>query len=820
VKLTDKRSSYSFAALLALVLVISGAILSSQNSLQRLDFVFYDSLLALQNNPVNDDIVIVAIDDASIQSLGRWPWSRSTHAQIIDRLTELEARAIGIDIIFAEPEQGNDSADLSLQKAISNNGRVVLPVVPARPSAVEQVSEILPMPGLTIASHSLGHVDVELDVDGICRRFFLFAGIADARWPAFSLAMVNAAGESIYWAESQKTSQTGSGWLRQVELMIPYAGEQGIKTLSYADVLNGRIPKEAIKNKYVFIGATAAGLGDVISTPASKDHERMAGVELNAHILNGMLNNSLIHRLSDSTQIAVTSILILVSAIIIVLLPVRLGFIAMMLALAGIISMSFILLVFQQYWFSPSAALLMIMLISPIWSIWQFSLEAQLKRNLLNQLDRQAKQHIATGLPNHHMLENKLRQLDDSSNDPSNLVALMILHLNWPGSISVLLGRPKGDAILKTIAEKLYTSLPGDSFIAHLTGDDFAVLINDMKNLDRVKKVAYDLLLKLQEPVVHENQEFMLAPQVGVSTWPTDGEAESLLRNAYTAVFRSRIDETEKLCIYSADIGQQLQARSQVEQALIHALERNEFTVHYQPQVNAQTGKIVGVESLIRWKSEVLGWVGPDSFIPIAEHVGLIKSIGEWVIRTACLQLKEWNEAGLGPIRLAINVSPLQFMQPRLNHNIREIIDEIGIPAAQLEIEITESSVMRDLEGAIKVMHQIKHGGMELAIDDFGTGYSSLSNLRHFPVNRLKIDQAFTREIGKSKDATEITLTILAMGKRLGLGIIAEGVETLEQAEFLRENGCDEFQGYLYSKPLSGEELTQILVDGIDTTFL
>jgi EAL domain-containing protein (putative c-di-GMP-specific phosphodiesterase class I) len=251
--------------------------------------------------------------------------------------------------------------------------------------------------------------------------------------------------------------------------------------------------------------------------------------------------------------------------------------------------------------------------------------------------------------------------------------------------------------------------------------------------------------------------------------------------------------------------------RSQLEQALVFALERGEFVLYYQPQVDARTGSIVGVESLIRWHNPKLGWVPPDTFIPVAEHVGLIKTIGEWVLETACKQLVEWNRENLGPIRMAVNVSPLQFILPGLDKGILRILEETGVRPGDLELEITESSLMHDMNSAVQLMQHIKSYGVELAIDDFGTGYSSLSSLRHFPIDRLKIDQSFTREIGVSDDTTEITLTILAMAKHLGMKVIAEGVETAEQAELLMKNGCDEFQGYLYGKPVTADEIGQML---------
>jgi diguanylate cyclase (GGDEF)-like protein len=617
----------------------------------------------------------------------------------------------------------------------------------------------------------------------------------------------------------KKTSQTSSdSWVRQQMTLIPYA-KKGLRPtiISYVDMISGQVPISAIKNKYVLIGATATGLGDAISTPASLSHERMPGVELNAHILNGLLEGKNIYPLPEKQRLMMTAVLILLSSIIVFMLQLRSGFIAMLAGIIFALSTSAFLLASKQLWFPPVSAMLMIALSWPLWSIWQMGVDARLRQNLLKRLEHQSLHHSATGLPNMGMLEEKLRLINDHDTNFSKLASLMVLHINWSGSASMILGRPRGDLLLKKIGDRLRDIVKGNRFIAHLNGDDFAILLSDLDNMQDVEFVATELLKQLQEPLIENNQEILLSPQIGVSVWPEDGfDGSTLLRNAYTAMFKSRIDDTEALCIYSADIGQKLQVRSSLEQALIHALERGEFKVFYQPQINACDDSIVGVEALLRWQNPSLGWVGPDTFIPVAEHVGLINVIGKWVLETACQQLKEWSDEGFDALRLAVNVSPLQFIVPGLASNIMRIVEQTGIKPGKLELEITESSLMHDMDNAIQVMQEIKQQGMELAIDDFGTGYSSLSSLRNFPLNRLKIDQSFTREIGENVDATEITLTILAMGKQLGLSVIAEGIETVEQADFLRQHGCDEFQGYLYSRPLPAEQILPLLQNGIN----
>ena len=822
-RLSEQHKSILYRILLVIILVSIGAFLSGSKYLQRLDLVTYDALLPLQSGYFSPQVTIVAIDDASLQKLGRWPWSRRRHAELIQQLTAMGARAIGIDILFTEAQKDDPGADLLLAQAIAENNHTVLVVAPMQQTPDDPISEILPIPELAAVAKALGHVDVELDRDGLCRRFYLYAGLGDAHWPSLAQAMLMVAGdvrpEFNKPAASDDVPVKGMGWVRQHQILIPYAktGERP-NIISYVDIISQQVPASAIKGKYILVGVTASGLGDAISTPASRSHERMPGVELNAQILNGLLQGKNIHDLPVRYVVITTALLILLSSLVVLMLQLRAGFLAMLSGIFLAFGISAVLLAGWQLWFPPVSAIIMISLSWPLWSIWQLGVEKRLRQQLLNRLEHQALYHCTTDLPNYGMLEEQLRLISTNDSNFSRRTSLMILHINWSGSASIIMGKSSGNLLLlKTISERLRSAVNDNTFIAHLNGDDFAVLLNDLQEIDEIESAAKNLLNHLQQPLLQNGQELLLTPQIGVSVWPDDGlDGLTLLRNAYTAMFKSRIDDAAPLCIYSADIGHKLQVRSRLEQALVHALERGEFEVYYQPQINAKNGRIMGVEALLRWQSPLLGWVGPNTFIPVAEHVGLINTIGKWVLETACQQLKSWHDEGLGPLRLAVNVSPLQFIVPGLAASVRQIVEQTGIKPSQLELEITESSLMHDMDNAVQVMQTIKQQGMELAIDDFGTGYSSLSSLRNFPLDRLKIDQSFTREIGKNADATEITLTILAMGKQMGLAVIAEGIETIEQARFLRQHGCDEFQGYLYSRALPAEKILALLRNGID----
>jgi predicted signal transduction protein with EAL and GGDEF domain len=813
VRLSESNKSKAVALLILAALVFAGSHPGISHFLQRLNHVLYDTILPLQSSSFSDDIVIVAIDDNSLQELGRWPWSRSIHAELINQLTRLKARAIGLDIIFSENQTNTSQADQRLAKALQDNQRTVLAVAPARQHGSELITELLPIPLLASSAAGMGHVDVELDVDGLCRSTFLHGGLTNATWPSFALALLEISGNKTIDIpfDNLVDQPSSTGWMRKHRILIPFTRADQPKQYSYSDVVSGRIPETSIRDKFILVGATASGLGDAISTPGAFSHERMPGIVLNAQILNGLLQDTVIHDISGFQHALISAFLIAIFVVGVFLTPERYSLIT---ALSGVLITlltSIVLLTQGQYWFAPIASAIAIILAWPLWTLWKINRSEMLRRRLQQQLDYQSRHHMATHLPNIKVLEEKLQQVSQQS--PSTLTGLMVIHINWPGSASVVMDRPISDPVLQSISSRLSSVCSDQSFIAHLSGDDFAIVSTGYSDTHEIHQAAENLLNKLQEPLNFKHEKLLLAPQIGLSIWPSDTrDTSTLLRNAYTAMFKSRIDETEHLCVYSTNIGNELQARSQLEQALISALERDEFEMYYQPQVDAVTEKIVGVEALLRWNNPILGWVSPDNFIPVTEHIGLINRIGEWIIETTCFQLHIWKQTIDMPLRLAINVSPLQFMAPGLGERLRTIIEKYDIDPAKVELEITETSLMHDMNNALTAMHQIKQYGMELAIDDFGTGFSSLSNLRHFPLDRLKLDRSFTMEIGVNPDTTEITLTILAMAKNLGLGIIAEGVETPEQAEFLRHHGCDEFQGFLYGKPVTAEEVTNMLL--------
>ncbi|MEJ2611715.1 MAG: EAL domain-containing protein [Candidatus Thiodiazotropha sp.] len=805
--------------LVAAVLVVFAYILADSSAIQRIDHLLYDYFLSHQGNRASHEVVIIAIDDSSLNKLGRWPWSRRIHANLLDRLTDMNAKAVGYDVLFPEPELEDSEADQLFANAIRRNGHTVLAVAPNNLQSGNATSELLPLVVLAEYAAGLGHVGYEIDSDGLCRSIFLYAGMDDAVWPVISLALFQVAGEGLQDDRSltkNATLSTTPRWLRSDRFLIPFDPRPGaIEVLSAYKVLHDDETAQRVKDKLVMVGSIATGLGDFVSTPVSPDHQRMSGVELNAHVLSGLLNQTLIREMSRELRLLLIIAITAIAAYILVSVSFPSAMIIFLGTILAVPAIANLLLLFTHIWFAPSAVVVSLSIGFPLWGAWLHLHEMRINRVLNDQMQHQALHHPATDLPNQYALEVSLRSLKKQDSSTDMIAVLMIMHIKWLNSAGEIVTRSAGNKLLQAIAQRLRDTLRSDDLVTHLGGDDFGVLVKGLKDAESARVIAQNLLNALQEPLEFEGTSVFFAPRMGLSLWPIESsDGVALLRDANIAVFRARIQQSSALCVYSSQIAQEVQKRSQLEQALIFALERNEFEVYYQPQVVTSSGRIIGVEALIRWHNPELGLVYPGTFIPVAEHTGLICAIGIWVLRTACIQAQHWNDCGFAPLRLAVNLSPLQFAGSNLVSEVRDSLNVSGLDPINLELEITESAVMQDMQEATNAMRMLKELGVKLAIDDFGTGYSSLSNLQYFPLDRIKIDQSFTREIQNNNHVREIILAIINMAKRLKLDVIAEGVETESQAEALDECGCDELQGFYFGHPLPAAELSALLEPG------
>ncbi|MEJ2619996.1 MAG: EAL domain-containing protein [Candidatus Thiodiazotropha sp.] len=802
---------------LTAILVAGSFFLVKHPVIERLDHLIYDYFLNLQDSRISDQLVVVAIDDISLQVVGRWPWSRRVHAQLLDRLTEMGARVVGFDVLFSEAETRDAQADELFADAIARNGVTVLAVAPSSPLPGKPIAEVLPLPQLAAGAAALGHVDFEIDSDGLCRSFYLYAGMDDARWPTFSLAMANLADQQISLKNSNTLSSGGSiSWVRSGRYLIPFDVRlDSMEIISAYQLLNDDEVAKRIEGRYVLVGSTATGLGDVISTPVSKKHQRMPGVLLNAHVLSGLLAGQCMQEMERDLHLYLT--LIITGIVTLLLSSVRfpVSVVLFFLAVIGIPVGAGLALLVTKIWIAPAASMVPLLIGIPLWGVWLHRYEKNINRQLSVRMHDQATHHAVTGLPNQYALEEFLGKLTVNDADAKKLAAMIIIHVKWLNSTSSIIGRSACNQLLQAIAQRLRDVVRSDDIVSHLGGDDFGVFVQGLSDDESADVVAQNLLRVMQQPITFEGNSMFLAPCIGMSLWPeVSKDGEALLRDANIAVFRARMQGTESICVYSSQIAREVEQGSQLERALVFALERDEFEVYYQPQVVTGTGQMFGVEALLRWHNPELGLVYPSAFIPVAEYTGLIQAIGLWVLRTACKQVQTWNSQGLGPIQLAVNLSPLQFSDKNLVDEVRHSLEESGLEPGNLELEITESAVMQNMAEATQAMRLLKELGVKLAIDDFGTGYSSLSNLRHFPLDRIKIDQSFIREFQQDDNVKEITLTIIDMAKRLKLKVIAEGVETEAQADYLQQHGCDSLQGYFYSHPLPASELSAILNTG------
>jgi diguanylate cyclase (GGDEF)-like protein/PAS domain S-box-containing protein len=417
-----------------------------------------------------------------------------------------------------------------------------------------------------------------------------------------------------------------------------------------------------------------------------------------------------------------------------------------------------------------------------------------------------------TDLPNRVLLNDRITQAISLAERNRTQVAVMFLDLDRFKNVNDSLGHTVGDKLLQEVARRLRGSMRASDTVSRQGGDEFVILIPDMADAADVARAAQKVLDAVSHPYSIDGHELVTTPSIGISVYPNDGrEVETLLKNADAAMYHAKESGRNNYQFFTQDMNTRALERLSLERSLRRAIDRGELRLHYQPQYDVRTRHIVGVEALIRWEHPDLGLIPPGRFMLFAEDTGLILPMGEWVLREACRQNREWQTQGLPPVRVAVNISALQFRNTRFTHTVETALKEADLESRWLVLEVTESVIMQDAERVTDSLNQLKSLGLELAIDDFGTGYSSLSYLKRFPIDRLKIDQSFVRDITSDKDDAAITSAIIGLTRNLGLRTIAEGVETREQLEFLQLHGCDEAQGFLFSRPLTPDECTALL---------
>ena len=426
------------------------------------------------------------------------------------------------------------------------------------------------------------------------------------------------------------------------------------------------------------------------------------------------------------------------------------------------------------------------------------------------QIRHQATHDALTGLPNRNLLSDRLQQAILHAQRNGNIAAVAFIDLDQFKLINDSLGHQVGDDLLQTVAERLKSCMRAADTVARQGGDEFVIVLGDQKSTETIADTIRRLIDIVARPWAINGLELHVTCSVGISIYPADGnDAETLLRNADSAMYKAKELGRNRYEYFAAEMNRHASERLEVLNSLRHAIANHEFVLQYQPKVHLASGRVVGAEALIRWQSAARGMVSPATFIPLAEESGLIIAIGEWVLRTACAQNVAWQQAGYPPIPVSVNLSPRQLVRDDIVTLVADVLKSTGLAPQYLELEITETVVMRDVDKSLATLKKLKALGVRISIDDFGTGYSSLNYLKRFPVDTLKIDRSFVSDIATDQDDAAIVKAVISLAHILNLRVVAEGVEAEEQSRFLMENGCDEVQGYHYGRPVCAEAFAQ-----------
>ena len=428
------------------------------------------------------------------------------------------------------------------------------------------------------------------------------------------------------------------------------------------------------------------------------------------------------------------------------------------------------------------------------------------------ELHRLAYYDSLSGLPNRMLFNDRLRQAMSDAKRRGTYVAMMLMDLDRFKVVNDTMGHEAGDQLLREVAGRLKQGVREGDTVARLGGDEFALVFADIPDTKSVAHLAENTLMRLNAPIEINGREVFASGSLGIALYPSDSEEmEALMKFADSAMYHAKEGGRSTYQFYSQEMTVSAQARLRLETDLRRALERGEFYLHYQPQVDVSTGYITGVEALLRWEDALGNPISPAAFIPLAEETGLIVPIGQWVLETAAKQLKAWHDIGYRNLSMAVNVATRQFRDAHFREIVAQTIANVGIPACTLELEITEGVLLENSEHTRDILNQLRAMQIHLAIDDFGTGYSSLSYLKRFPIDRVKIDQSFVRDISIDGDDLAIVRAIIALARALKLRVVAEGVETREQLALLRAEGCDEYQGYFFARPMAGDDIPRWL---------
>ncbi|NEQ31122.1 MAG: EAL domain-containing protein, partial [Leptolyngbya sp. SIO4C5] len=769
----------------------------------------------------DDRILIVALTEKDIRRYG-WPLSDRLVAELLQKLQQHQPQVIGLDLYRSTPHPPGRQ-DLLKQLAAPNLVAI---------TNVGTASESIPPPE-TMPWQQVGFNDLVLDPDGIVRRSLLYVSHPQNPYYAFGLRV------AMQYVSPQPVLQTYESGLLINRVMLPALSREsgGYQTVdargyqillryrsktaparqvSIEQILSDRVPPNWIRHKAVLIGSTAPSLKDQFWTPYGTQQSsklKLSGVVIHAQIvsqlLDVLLQETALYRFlptwSESLWLGGWA-----------LLAGIIGWLAERPWLVGLTFGGLFISLWGIGWLSLSYQIWLPMAEPTLAAIAAGSLVMIQKKLYRSTHDR------LTQLPGRdvfiHQVQNALQAKRVGSSTPTLMIAF--LNINRFKFINQSLGYRVGDQVLLKLVQRLQQVLPADTQLARIGGDEFAILFQN-SSLKTVEAILNQLQQHLSDPFCLQQQSLFLSASVGLAIAQKDNRhsPEDLLRDAHTAMYQAKALNTFHCQVFATGMSTAALSRLQLESDLRQALGAKEFLVYYQPIVCLKTRKIVGFEALVRWQRADGSFVMPSDFIPIAEETDLIVPLGQWIFQAACYQLRDWQQQFPNlALKLSVNLSRRQLRQPDLASQICASLQAAGVAGQRLRLEITESMMMADDQTATTLMSQLKSLGLQLSIDDFGTGYSSLSQLYRFPADILKIDKSFVEQIEQSAQKQEITHTIIALGHKLNMEIVAEGIETEYQHGVLAQAGCQYGQGYLFSPPLASTAATQLLTQQVQAT--
>jgi diguanylate cyclase (GGDEF)-like protein len=933
---------WSERARLAIVLFGLALALTATDLLRRWDNLVYDAQLRLFPRSPPADVVIVAVDEESLAALGRWPWPRRLHAQMVERLTQAGAKVIAMDILFAEPDRNDLAGDEALARAIKAHGHVVLAVAP-QPASGSELNAILPLPLLATVA-KLGHVDFELDADGIVRSVYLRAGVERPGWPALGLVMLELDRPERTTGlpgarHDTRASDPTAKWVRDYRILIPFFGGPGsFEQIAFSRVLAGDpAVLERLRGHYVLIGATAAGVAQSLPTPVSGRSKPMPGVELHANVLAGLAQQIVIEPLSWSAQLGWAMLFSLLPALVYPHCRPRTALLAYGGFLLFPILASAAMLQIAHQWFAPAATLAVMAASYPLWS-WrrldatvseltgernralatlhsigdavittdtsgrveylnpvaerltaqtvesargrplqevvrlfdesgQSSIVLPLHECLVEgktlqsgrydvlrteadnehairwsaspihdasgavggmvfafsdmtqmfalslELVRQATHDALTNLPNRVLLEDRLENALARARRAAQHVAVMFIDLDGFKNVNDALGHAAGDALLREVAARLTASCRHEDSVGRWGGDEFVVLMERLETREAVMARASKLLQLLAVPFHLLDHELHVTASIGISLFPRDAsDVAGLFKRADAAMYHAKEEGRNNFKFYSRQMNDQAVERLALEKALWNALPDGELVLHYQPQVELSSGRVCGMEALVRWQRPGQGTILPGRFLPVAEQSELVHVIGDWVVQAACAHLVQLRRLGLADLHVAINLAPRQLLKRGMYGRIAAVMRNALIDPSRLVLEISENLYLQERSDVGEALQGLRDMGVRVSIDDFGSGYASIGYLKRLPIDQVKIDKSFVRDVASNADDAAVVRGIVTLAHSLRLEVIAEGVETEAQLRVVRDSACDGAQGFYFSPPLAADVLSPFLL--------